>query len=94
MIKTIEAIFEEGVFRPRQPVSLREGTSVKLTFEGVDNIHAAPAGAALPAVAAIARIAELPREGAAAPTPPQKPVSEETDRYVYGDRSRGSRGNE
>ncbi|MDA0842242.1 MAG: antitoxin family protein [Planctomycetota bacterium] len=30
MAKIIEAVFEKGVFRPREPVSLRDGQAVKV----------------------------------------------------------------
>ena len=32
MTKTIEAVYEKGVFRPKRPVALREGQEVQLTF--------------------------------------------------------------
>ena len=41
MSKTIEAIYENGVFRPVEPVTLSEGARVKLTIpeEGDDPIY-------------------------------------------------------
>ncbi len=36
MPETVEAIYENGVFRPLQPVNLPEGEHVHLTVEGDD----------------------------------------------------------
>ena len=32
MTQTIDAVFEKGVFRPKKPVSLKEGEEVRITL--------------------------------------------------------------
>jgi predicted DNA-binding antitoxin AbrB/MazE fold protein len=60
MTNRIEAVYENGVFRPKVPVQLREGTTAQVTFEE---------GAALkppqPLVAALEEIARMPEQGPA-----------------------------
>lgn len=34
MEKTIEAVYENGVFKPKEPVELEDKTEVRLTIEG------------------------------------------------------------
>jgi predicted DNA-binding antitoxin AbrB/MazE fold protein len=43
MSEAVEAIFENGVFRPLQPVELAEGERVKLTVTPADERAADPA---------------------------------------------------
>jgi predicted DNA-binding antitoxin AbrB/MazE fold protein len=60
MTRTIQAVYEGGVFKPREPVALQEGAAVELT------VHADPAF--VPADPAkvlhfLEEIAALPLEG-------------------------------
>ena len=58
MDRTVNAIFENGVFRPTEPVTLSEGSRVELTVHTEQSV--APNGSA---VETLARLATLPIEG-------------------------------
>jgi hypothetical protein len=51
MSEAVEAIFENGVFRPLQPVELAEGERVKLTVTATDEHADDDPAANLPALA-------------------------------------------
>ena len=39
MTITVEATFEKGLFRPKQPLALAEGAEVRLTIHSADEDH-------------------------------------------------------
>ena len=65
-MQTIDAVYEKGVFRPKQPLSIREGEEVKLTFVSRrKSSHASLSDAEFTALAseeALARIWDDPAE--------------------------------
>ena len=75
MTTTVKAVYENGVFRPVNPIDLPEGTPVEFTLTMEDGLPDAAATAA-----AMARIAALPHEGDAS----DQFVSENHDHYLYG----------
>jgi predicted DNA-binding antitoxin AbrB/MazE fold protein len=76
MTKTIHAVYQGGVFKPSEPVSIADGTSVELTVRA----DAAPAAASAAAVRDfVEEIAALPLEG------PQDGFSgADHDKILYG----------
>lgn len=58
MNRTISAIFENGLFRPTEPVGLTDGARVELTVRTDD---AAPSNGS--ALEALSRMASMPIEG-------------------------------
>ena len=58
MTNRVKAVFENGVFRPIETVSLADGTNVELSFE-----NRAPLKPPQPLVEALAEIARMPVEG-------------------------------
>ena len=58
MNRTVNAIFENGVFRPTEPVALSDGARVELTVRTDE-----PARANGSAASVLSRLASLPIEG-------------------------------
>ena len=74
MATRIDAIFEDGVFRPTEPVSMAEGERVQLVIVSPDD----PVDPRLPA-SILAEIAALPLESSDDET-----TARDHDRYLYG----------
>jgi hypothetical protein len=75
---TVDATFENGVLRPKQPLDLAEGAEVRVTVDSV--AHAEPPESD-PLDAVIGICTDGPPDGA-----------ENHDAYIYGDiRTRGLR---
>ena len=74
MTTRIEAIFEHGVFRPTEPVSIAEGERVQIVVvsPGESVEHRSPASI-------LAEIAALPLESSDDET-----TARDHDRYLYG----------
>lgn len=81
MSRIIEAVFEDGVLRPTEPLELTEGSSVRIAIVEAAAIDTQWDAAA--ALRAADEIASLPIEGAN----DNAPVGREHDRYLYGDLS-------
>ena len=79
---TIRATYEHGILRPVEPLLLEEGQMVSV----IVTPETAPWSADR-AIAAVKRIAAMPVENNEILEPGGKPVSEDVDRYIYGDRS-------
>ncbi|MGB7160986.1 MAG: antitoxin family protein [Tepidisphaeraceae bacterium] len=60
MNRTINAIFENGVFRPTEPVALTNGSHVELTVR-TDDVDAVTSDGS--ALEPLSRLAALPLEG-------------------------------
>ena len=75
MTTTIEAIYENGVLRPVDPVDLDEGARVRLLI-----VRERRPGAKTPAEI-LAEIAALPREGSSE----VETASRDHDKYLYGE---------
>lgn len=70
----VEAIYEDGVLKPSQPIALAEGTRVSLVIETPAEILSTPSPAAI-----LAAIAALPLES------PHSPQSNRNhDQILYG----------
>ncbi len=78
----IRAEYENGILKPVEPLNLTEGQMVRIIVT-TDTTLWNP----LKAIAATERIAALPAEELPLREVGGKPVSEEADRFVYGDRS-------
>jgi predicted DNA-binding antitoxin AbrB/MazE fold protein len=81
MIHNIEAIFDQGVFRPVAPLALPEGTRVRLSVEeanGAEQPAAQPADNELPTL--LERMKDF--VGTVHNLPPDASVN--LDHYLYG----------
>jgi predicted DNA-binding antitoxin AbrB/MazE fold protein len=74
MTNRIRAIYERGVFRPIEPVALKDGSRVELEFE-----MPTPPPGAKDLAAALAEIAALPVEG-----PHDRFSGADHERILYG----------
>jgi predicted DNA-binding antitoxin AbrB/MazE fold protein len=74
-VMTIKAVFEGGVFRPTEPVTLREGTTVEVVVVPAEVSGADPRGLA----AEFRRIAALPIEPGG-----ENFSNRDHDRILYG----------
>jgi predicted DNA-binding antitoxin AbrB/MazE fold protein len=74
MATRIEAIFEHGVFRPTEPVTIAEGERVQIVIVSPDDAieHRSPANI-------LAEIAALPLESTGDET-----TARDHDRFLYG----------
>jgi predicted DNA-binding antitoxin AbrB/MazE fold protein len=75
MTNRIAAVFEHGVFRPVQPISLEDGARVELVYRREQPLK--PPG---PMVQAIEEIARMPLEG-----PDDGFSGAEHDKILYGE---------
>ena len=78
MAKTVQAVYENGVFRPSEPVAIAEGARVELTVRATP-VETAASPQAIRDM--IAEIAALPLEG-----PRDGFSGADHDRLLYGDR--------
>ena len=78
MTKTIEAIYEHGVLRLKEPIQLAEGAEVEVIVMTREPVHGAEASSA----EVLAAIAALPPEGDGAEF-----SGREHDRLLYGEKS-------
>ena len=85
MSRTIEAIYQNGVLRPAEPLGLAEGSSVRIRI--VEPPVTESAWDRDAAIRAANEIAALPIQGA----DDCAPVSREHDRHLYGDLSEFAR---
>lgn len=76
MSLTVEAIYEEGVLKPVQPISLAEGTRVSLVIKTTDEREVGQSPATI-----LAAIAALPLE-----VTDQSASNQDHDQTLYGDR--------
>jgi predicted DNA-binding antitoxin AbrB/MazE fold protein len=74
----VHAIFENGVFRPVEPVQIDDGVRVELTIE-----ETAEPSLSSPPLQALIEIAQLPIEG-----PDDGFSGTDHDRMLYGERQR------
>jgi len=75
MNRTVNAIFENGVFRPTEPVALSDGAHVEITVHTSETV----AEHGVSAAGMLARLAALPIEGDADPF-----SGAEHDAILYG----------
>jgi predicted DNA-binding antitoxin AbrB/MazE fold protein len=77
MTTTIQAVYEGGIFRPIQPISLTEGTQVEVLISAQSALRDPKTVASR-----LAQIAEkAPRGGQSEST------SRDHDRFLYGDKT-------
>ena len=74
MTNRVEAVYEKGVFRPKEPVPLTEGSTVELTFETPSLDRPTE-----PLVKALLEIARMPSKG-----PKDGFSGADHDRILYG----------
>lgn len=74
MSLTIEAIYEDGVLKPSQPIALAEGTRVSLVIEPTNESQSGQSPAAI-----LSAIAALPLEATE-----QSVSNREHDQLLYG----------
>ena len=74
MTSTVQAVYEQGVFRPLTPLALPEGQQVEVI------IVSGPRAGGQTAVVQLAEIAALPVEGSGGPF-----TSRDHDRVLYGE---------
>jgi predicted DNA-binding antitoxin AbrB/MazE fold protein len=76
MTSTVQAVYEQGVFRPLTPLALPEGQEVEVI------IVSEPRADSQTAASLLAEIAALPIEGSGDPF-----TSREHDRVLYGEQA-------
>ena len=77
MTRTIQAVYEGGVFRPKEPLPIAEGTPVELTVRPEEPAASVPAEVTR---RALLEIASLPLEG-----PDDGFSGADHDKVLYGD---------
>ena len=73
MTTAVDAIYEDGVFKPEKPVDLEDKTKVRLVIESESAAADDPAG-----WKAIDELVGFIKDG------PNEPVGRDHDKYLYG----------
>ena len=78
-MKTVQAVYENGVFRPTSPVELPESCQVEITFCSPDAVPAAEPSNRRP----LSRLAEIANDSPENPALPYD-LAAQHDHYLYG----------
>ncbi|MDA1053334.1 MAG: antitoxin family protein [Planctomycetota bacterium] len=78
-MKTVQAVYENGVFRPTTPVELPESCQVEITFRSADPGPASEPSNRRP----LSRLAEIANESPENPSLPSD-LAAQHDHYLYG----------